>query len=79
MILIPKIKNVDPVSIAEMICSVQPMISEAGDLYKMRVTSDYVPPKEGAIRHSFFDGWQRFYGGEWISTTIWWKIKISGY
>lgn len=78
-ILIPIIRNLPlPHLLVQNICNVQPMQSNTGNLFKIKRL--YVPriDQEGDLRHSLLDGWQRYYGTEWISTTLWWKLKIKG-
>jgi hypothetical protein len=78
-IFIPIIRSIDPKVIAAEIVGVQPMTS-GGEVFKLKYVerSKLPEPKQGDWRHSFIHGYQRYYGTAWISTHLWWKIKIKG-
>jgi hypothetical protein len=75
-ISIPIIRNVSPISIAD-ICSAQDMTEDSNE-NALRISTEPEQPMHGARRHSFLEGWQHYYHGEWISTDTWWKLKIAG-
>lgn len=82
-ILIPMIRKVLPELVARDIVGVQPMQDSAGDIFKYKTvtyTEDDPPPipNEGDRRHVFGQGWQIFYGGDWISEHVWLKLKLAG-
>jgi long-subunit fatty acid transport protein len=77
-IQIPIIKNIDAKTLASDICSVQPMTSEAGEVFKLASSVDAPVAPEGSIRHSFIEGWQVKYGEEWVNYDDWVKLKIKG-
>lgn len=80
-ILLPMIRRVMPTVIAHDLMNVQPMTGEVGKIFTLKaVTHEQIEElaKEGATRHVFGRGWERFYGGEWISDDLYWKLKIKG-
>ena len=78
-VYLPVIKNIKLGIIADTIIGVQPMMNHVSN-FNLKISKNCKEEayKEGAIRHSFLDGWQRFYGGTWISIDDWWKLKIAG-
>jgi len=78
-VIIPIIKNMSEINAAEL-CKVQPMVAEAGNVFKIKHSVNSEPEVcfEGTQRHSFVNGWERFYHGEWISQEKWLTLKIKG-
>jgi hypothetical protein len=73
----PFTKQLMPKVLAEDIAGVQPMMENVGKIFTFKNSSMF-EPKQGALQHSFVEGWQCYYGTQWISVDLWLKIKIKG-
>ena len=63
--------------------SIQSMTSPTGEIFKLKISSVSEPVTaedlHGKLRHSFLNGWERNYHGQWIGMDLWRKIKVAGY
>jgi hypothetical protein len=77
-ILIPRIQT--PTSLVEDIIGVQPMMDDSGENFVLKITPTYGEREysQGDWQHSFLNGWQIYYGTDWIDIDVWWKIKVAG-
>lgn len=66
-ILLPIIRNIEPMSMMENIASVQPMTEDIG--FSMAINTDYVEPhyRFGSMIHDFIYGWKVFDCNDWIT------------
>ena len=76
---IPLLRTIDPRVLAQELTGVQPM-TMGGHAFSLRyIESSKLPkPIQGAWRHDFLFGNQRYYGTQWIAEQVWVKIKIKG-
>lgn len=81
-IMIPMIRRIIPTTIAHDIVSAQPMTGDEGKVYQLKYRygdpATEVAPVEGARRHVFGQGYEVYYGNEWIAQETYLKIKRAG-
>lgn len=83
-VLIPIIRKKLPTIVASELCSARPMTGNPAQTFVFRMlTADDIKQEQnntvnGALRHDFLNGWERFFNGQWIPDAVYFKLKNKG-